>query len=79
MKVYIYEHVTCAPEKAHSVNRIEYGFAWRLKAGCKQMNMKQLDKYMTFIRKTMFNPNLNRLPSGDFRLQYFDMRGNFND
>ena len=79
MKVYIYEHVTCAPEKAHPVNRIEHGFAWRLKAGCKQMNMKEFDKYMTFIRKNMFNPNVKLLPGGDFRLQYFDMRGKYHD
>lgn len=79
MQVYIYEHVTCAPEKASPVNRIEYGFAWRLKAGCKRMNMKQLDEYMKFIRKTMFNPNLVLLQSGDFRLQYFDMRGKYHD
>ena len=79
MKVFIYEHVTCAPEKAHYVNQIENGFAWRLKAGCKQMNMKEFDKYMTFIRKNMFNPNLVLLPSGDFRLQYFDMRGKYHD
>ncbi len=51
MKVYIYEHVTCAPEKAAVQNQIEHGFAWRLKAGCKQMNMKEFDKYMAFIRK----------------------------
>lgn len=79
MKVFIYEHVTCAPEKAFVENQLENGFAWRLKAGCKQMTMKQLDKYMTFIRNNMFNPNLILLPSGDFRLQYFDMRGKYHD
>ena len=75
MKVYIYEHVTCEPEKSFPANRIVHGFAWRLKAGCKQMTMKEFDKYMTFIRKNMFNPNVEPLPGGDFRVQYFDMRG----
>lgn len=79
MKVYIYEHVTCAPEKAYSANQIDHGFGYRLKAGCKQMNKKELDKYMAFIRKKMFHPNLVLLPSGDVRLQYFDMRGKYHD
>ena len=79
MKVYIYEHVTCAPEKAHSVNRIDHGFAWRLKAGCKQMNMNQLRKYMRFLECTMFNPQMKALSNGDFRIQYFDMRGKYHD
>lgn len=43
------------------------------------MNMKEFDKYIAFIRKNMFNPNLKLLSSGDFRLQYFDMRGKYHD